>query len=224
MANVEARIKTGGKHFEIMVDLNEALKVRAGTGDITAALQQPQIYTDLKKGNVAAQEDLEEAFGTTEAYKVATQIIIKGEVQKTQEHRDTEREKRINQVVSLIIKNATDPAGRPFTEERIRSSISEAHANIDNRSAEQQMPGIIHKLKNILPISIKIKKVKVTIPAQYTGQAYSLLKDYKESEEWLDNGDLQVILAVPAGVLLDFYENLNSATHGAVQSEELALE
>jgi len=222
MANVEARIKIGGKHFEIMVDLDEALNVKAGTGDITIALQSQQIFTDLKKGNIAAQEDLKTAFGTTEAYEVAKQIISKGEVQKTQEHRDAEKEKRINQVVSLIVRNATDPAGRPFTEGRIRSALAEVHINIDNRPAEQQMQNIIHKLKGLLPISIKVKRVKITIPARYTGQAYGLFKDYEKSEEWLSNGDLQATLAVPAGLLLDFYEDLNSVTHGAVQSEEIA--
>jgi len=59
------------------------------------------------------------------------------------------------------------------------------------------------------------------IPAQYTGQVYGLFKDYKESEDWLPNGSLQVIINMPAGMQIDFYEKLNSITHGAVHSEEL---
>lgn len=221
MPNVEARLKSKGKHFEIYVDLDEALKVREGSGDITSALQSLNIFTDLKKGEKASEKDLEEVFGTTDIYEAAKQIIIKGEVQKTQEFRDAEREKKINQVVSLVVRNAVDSQGRPYTEQRIRSAIEEVHYNFDNRPPEQQLPDLIHKLKTAIPISIRTKKVKLTIPARYTGQVYGIINEYKENEDWLSNGDLEVTLSIPSGLLLDFYEKLNSITHGAVQSKEL---
>ena len=47
------------------------------------------------------------------------------------------------------------------------------------------------------------------------------MKDKKEREDWLSNGDLQAIMNVPAGMQIDFYEKLNNITHGAVVSEEL---
>ena len=55
MPKVVARIKIKGKHFETEVDLDEALKVRAGKGDITRALEFPRIFTDMQKGNVAKE-------------------------------------------------------------------------------------------------------------------------------------------------------------------------
>ena len=83
------------------------------------------------------------------------------------------------------------------------------------------MPELIHKLKEIIPIKIETKRIKVTIPARYTGQVYSVINEYKENEEWLSNGDLQVILNIPSGLIIDFYEKLNSVTHGAAQSQEI---
>ncbi|MBI3334616.1 ribosome assembly factor SBDS [Candidatus Pacearchaeota archaeon] len=221
MAKVTARLKVKGKEFEIHVDLDEALKVKAGKGDIMAALDVPKVYVDIKKGHIAPQNDLVEAFGTTDAYLIAQQIITKGEVQKTQEFRDAERDARIKQVTALIIKNAVDQHGRPYTEERIKRAMEEAHAFIDMRPAEQQITSIIEKLKTVIPIKLETKRIKLIIPAQYSGQAYGLLKEYKESEEWLANGSLQAVIAIPAGMQLDFYDKLNSITHGAVQSEEL---
>lgn len=84
------------------------------------------------------------------------------------------------------------------------------------------MKDLVHALTKIIPIKIETKRVRITIPARFTGQAYGVIKDYKESEEWLPNGDLQVILNIPAGIQIDFYDKLNGVTHGAVQSEELA--
>lgn len=218
---VVARIKLKNIHFEIHVNLDEALKVKSGKGNIMQALDSNKIFIDLKKGNVASQAELMDCFGTTDIYTIATQIITKGEVQKTQDFRDSERETRINQVVTLIIRNSSDQHGRPYTEERIRRALQEAHINIDNKPAEQQLPVIIEKLTAVIPIKLEVKKIKLIIPAQYTGQVYILLKDYKESEEWLSNGALEAVINIPAGMQIDFYDKLNHITHGAVQSQEM---
>ena len=224
MPNVEARVRIKGKHYEINVDLDEALKVKNGEGDVMLALQSLNIYYDLKKGTVASKLDLKEAFGTTDVYEVAEKIILSGEVQKTQEYRDEEREKKIKQVVSLIVRNATDQNGNPYTEDRIRTAMGEIHYNFDKRPAEQQMQSVIDKLKTIIPIKIETKRIKIIIPAQYTGQLYGLLQENKENEEWLANGNLKVVLNIPAGILMEFYDKINSITHGAVQSSELKQE
>jgi ribosome maturation protein SDO1 len=222
MADVTARIKIKGINYEIQVDLDEALKVKEGKGNISQALRSPSVYHDLKKGEKIPNDELISSFGTTQIEEIVKTIITKGEVQKNQEYRDSEKENRIKQVVSLIVKNAVDQHGRPYTEERLRRGIEEIHYNFDNRPAEQQMNLVVEKLKTILPIKLETKRVKLTIPAQYTGQVYGLLKDYKESEEWLANGALSAIMNVPSGLLIDFYDKLNNITHGAVQSQELS--
>ncbi len=221
MVNVTARIKAKGKHYEIDVDLDAALKLKAGKGDIMSALQSPQIFYDLKKGNIAAQKDLMDAFGTSDINEIAKKIIISGEVQKTQEFRDEEREKKIKAVVNLILRNATDQHGRPYTEERIKTAIHEVHYSFDNRPIEKQMNDVVNKLKEVIPIKIEVKRIKIKVPARFTGTTYGLLQEYKESEEWLSNGDLEVIMNVPAGLLIDFYDKINSATHGAIQSTDM---
>jgi ribosome maturation protein SDO1 len=224
MAKVTARVKINGKHYEIHVDLDEALKVKSGSGDLNAAVDCDAVYYDLRKGEVASKEDLQDAFGSSEFYDVAKQIIERGEVQKTQEFRDSERELKIKQVVDLILRNASDQNGNPYTDDRLRRAISEISYNFDNRPAEQQMGEIIDKLKTVIPIKIETKKIKLIIPARFTGQVYGVLKDYLEKEEWLSNGDLEVIVNVPSGIQIDFFEKVNDVTHGAVQSEDLSSE
>jgi len=81
--------------------------------------------------------------------------------------------------------------------------------------------GLTHR---IIPIRIEVKRIKLIIPAASTGHVYGILQEYKESEEWLSNGNLQAILNIPAGLLMDFYERINHLTHGSVQSEELDKE
>ena len=222
MPKVEARIKIKGQHYEISVNLDEALKVKAGKGDIMAALDSPHIYHDVKTGEVAAQKDLMDAFGTADVYEIAKKIIAAGEVQKTQEFRDAERETRIKQLITLVLKNAVDQHGRPYTEERIRRAMEEIHYHVDNRPADQQLAPLVEKLKEVIPIKVETKRIRLVVPARFTGQVYGLLKNYMESEEWLANGDLAAIVNIPAGLQLDFYDKLNNVTHGAIQSQDLS--
>jgi len=222
MPKVLARFKVQGKTFEIDVDLDESLKIKSGKGgDINTALNCTGIYSNIKDGTKITNADLIKAFGTSDFFEISKQIIVKGEVQKTQEFRDAERESKIKQVIQLVIRNAVDQHGRPYTEDRIRRAVDEAHFHFDSKPAEQQLSPLMEKLKEVIPIKIETKRIKLTIPARFTGQVYGLLKDYKESEEWLANGNLQTILNIPSGMQLDFYDKLNGITHGAVQSEDL---
>ena len=117
MANVLARIKLKNKNFEISVDLDEALKVKDGAGNVSSALNSNSVYYDLKKGTVVSLSDLKDSFGTDDIYQIAERIMKNGEIQKNQEYRESERDEKIKQVISLIIQNSSDQHGRPFTEE-----------------------------------------------------------------------------------------------------------
>ena len=90
-----------------------------------------------------------------------------------------------------------------------------------NRPVDQQINKIIELLKPILPIKIETKKIKITLPAIYTGKAYGLFNEYKEKEDWLNNGDLQVTINLPVGLQMEFYDKLNAITHGAALSQEV---
>ena len=226
MANVIARIKLNGKHFEILVDVDKALEMKkTGEGNISEILEVDNIFYDSKKGLKASEDDLKSAFGTSDVNDAAKQIITKGEIQIPQEVRDKTRGEKFKQVVDFIVKNAINPqTNNPYTPDRIERSLEESGVNISNRPIEAQMKEIISKLSSIIPIKIETKKLSITVPAQYTGQAYGLLSNYKESEEWLGNGDLKIVVNVPVGFQMEFYDKLNGVTHGSAVSEELEEE
>lgn len=221
MVNTIARIKKAGKNFEIMVDLDEALKFKKGEISSIQA-EGDKIFTDSKKGDVPSQVDLKEAFGTDELQTIVEKIVKEGEVQVTQEHRDEEKEKKFKQIIDFLVSNAIDPqTNNPHTAERIRSALEQARVNIKNVPIENQIKNIVEEISKIIPIKIETKKVKITIPAIHTGKIYGTINQYKEEENWLDDGSLQVIVNVPAGMIMDFYDKLNSATHGSALTEEV---
>ena len=222
MTQTTARIKKAGKPFEIIVDMDSALKFKKGQSSIVDFMEIDTIFTDAKKGEKASVSDLVEAFRTENIYEIASRIVKEGEVLVTQEHRSAEQEARFKQVVDFLTRNAINPqTGNPHTAERIKNALEQAHINIKNVPIENQIKDILSQISGIIPIKFDLKKVKITIPAIHTGKAYGVVSQYKEDEKWLSNGDLEIKVVVPSGMIMNFYDKLNSVTHGSALTEEI---
>jgi ribosome maturation protein SDO1 len=221
MVQTTARVTKGGKHYEVLVDLDEAMKVRKGDGDINAAVLTDAIFHNLKSGEHVSDIDLKNNFGTTEMIEVAEKIIKGGEVVRTAESMKANTDLKYKQVVDFMVSHAVSPEGRPYTPDRIMKALSEAHVNVKNKPIESQVDDIIDQLSKVLPLKIERKKVKLLIPALHTGKAYGIIKEFMIQESWKDNGDLEVVVEMPTALTFDFYDRINSATSGSVMSEEL---
>lgn len=221
MTQTQARLTKKGKKYEILVDLDEALKVKNGKGDIHSAVLTSAVFHNLKSGEQASVDDLEIDFGTSKFEEVALRIITHGEVVLPAEYIKKMQEGKYKQVVDFLSKNAVSPQGTPYTPDRIMTALKEAQVNVKNEPIDKQIAEIIVHIQRILPIKIETKKIRITIPAQYTGKAYGVVSDFKQEEEWLSNGDLRIVIGLPAGLILDFYDKLNKVTHGAALAEEL---
>ncbi|MEM4270885.1 MAG: ribosome assembly factor SBDS [Candidatus Pacearchaeota archaeon] len=223
MTNTEARIKIKNKNFEILVDLNKALELKKGKNVLPQEfLAINMIFSDVKKGLKVSEKDLIEAFGTSDIFAVAERIVKNGEILLPIEYKKKEQENKRKQVIEFLVKNAIDPlTKRPHTPTRIEEALEKTGVNIDNRPVEEQIPRVLEELKKVLPIKIENKKLKITIPSVYTGKVYGLLQNYKEKEEWLSNGSLEVVVNLPSGMQIEFYDKINKIAHGAIQSEEI---
>jgi rRNA metabolism SBDS family protein len=221
MTQTTARIRRGKNSFEILVDLDEALKVKKGEGNISSAVLTEDIFFNLKSGEHAGKDVLEIEFGTSDFYEVCNKIINSGEIVLPKDYLNEQTEKKYKQIIEFLVKNAVSPEGRPYTPDRIMTALKEARINVKNKSVESQIDEIVEHIQRIIPIKIDTKRIKIIIPAQHTGKAYSLVNEFKDEEEWLSNGDLTITIKIPAGMTLDFYDKLNSVTHGSALAEEL---
>lgn len=225
MAEVNAKIKIKGKNFEILVDVEKALEVKKGKASGFEALISEAVFYNIKSGDRASESDLKAVFGTGDINIIAEKIIKSGEIEIPSDYLNKERQNKVKQVIDFLTKNAINPTtGNPYTPMRIEESITQAGINIENKPIESQLSRILEKLRPILPIKIETKKLKITIPAVHTGKVYGFVNEYKESERWLDNGDLEAVVNLPVGIQMDFYDKLNSVTHGSSIVEEIKNE
>ena len=223
MTDTIARLRNKKMVFETMVDLNSAMKLKRGDDvDINEVVRDTAVYTDQKKGMRAGTSELRNVFGTIDFLEIVKQIVKKGQIEVTQEFRDEAFEARKKQIIDFLMRNAIDAGtGRPFTLNILESAIKESGVKIENKNVDSQITKIIEVLRKIIPIKIETKKLKIKIPAIHTGKAYGIINEYKEKEEWLTNGDLEVILNVPVGIQMEFYDKLNLVTHGSAITREV---
>lgn len=226
MTDTTARLRVGKLNFETMVDLESAMKLRRNEKvDFIDVLRDTRIWTDLKKGMKASNDEMMNAFGTSEFNTIVEKIVRKGEIEVTQEFRDEEIETRKKQIVDFLLRNAVDArTGRPFTPDIIESAIKHTGVKIDKQPVDRQIKIIIDKLRSIIPIKLETKKLRIVIPAVHTGRVYGIIQEYKEKEDWLNNGDLEVVINIPVGLQMEFYDKLNGITHGSSIVTEMKSE
>jgi len=219
-----ARIKKFGKNFEISVDPDKALQYKKGLiKDIDEVLLAERIFTDAKKGLASSQQDLQLAFKTIDFRSIADIILKQGEVQLTADFRSQEREQKLKKLIYLIHRQAIDPkTGFPHPESRIAAAIEEAKVHLDDhKTTEEQLNEVIAKIRAILPLKIEQKKLRISIPAEFTGKLYPIVKGSGKilQENWNNDGSWTARVEIPAGLYHDLLEKLNSMTHGKVSIE-----
>ncbi|MBI2146336.1 ribosome assembly factor SBDS [Candidatus Woesearchaeota archaeon] len=159
-----ARLKKFGETFEIHVDPDAALEFKKGSlSNLREVLMADHIFTDAKKGQLASQQQLQQAFKTIDADSIAIKILKDGEIQATSEHRAQEREQKWKKLVYLISRQAVDPkTGLPHPPMRIELAMEQAKIHLDDhQTAEEQFDQVLAKLRPVLPIKIKQKKVTI---------------------------------------------------------------
>jgi ribosome maturation protein SDO1 len=218
-----ARLKKGTEVFEVVVNPDKAMYFRHHPEtSIRDALAYPKIYSDAKKGLLASEQRLQEVFGTSDELEACKQILIRGEIQVTAEYRKQLLEQKRKRIIDIVHKQGVDPrTNAPHPLNRIEAAIEQSKVRIDEYKApELQVPEVLKALRPILPIKLVTKELEVAIPAQYAPKAYTVLKMFGKilKERWESDGSWNGQIEIPGGLETEFYDKLNSITHGHAQA------
>lgn len=218
-----ARYKKGSDIFEVVVNPTVAMYVKQHPDhDVRDALVYPKIYADAKKGELASEQRMQAVFGTTDELAVAKEIITKGDIQLTAEYRQQQLEQKRRRVVDIIRQQGVDPrTNSPHPQTRIENALREAKVRIDEfKAPEQQVPEIIKALRPILPIKLVVKEISIIIGAQYVGKSMPIVKSFGKilKQHWANDGSWAATIEIPGGLEGDFYDKLNTITHGTMQA------
>ena len=219
------RLSAGNEKFEILVKPDPALEYKLGKKmDISNIMISDEIYSDANKGTRSSTEKLMKQFKTTDQLEIAKQIMTKGDLNMNTDQRRKMIEEKKRQIVEYINKNFVDPKTHmPHPISRISTVLDEARLAIDPfKRLDDQIKNIIEPLRKVLPLKSEILELNVTVPAQFSGQSFSVFKSIGEikSEQWLSDGSLQVVLNLNAGMKSSFLDRIGTATKGSAQVTE----
>jgi ribosome maturation protein SDO1 len=219
------RLSAGNEKFEILVKPDPALEYKLGKKmDISNIMISDEIYSDASKGTKSSTEKLMKAFKTTDQFEIAKQIMAKGDLNLNTDQRRKMIEEKKRQIVEYINKNFVDPKTHmPHPISRISTVLDDARVAIDPfKRLDDQIKNIIEPLRKLLPLKSEILELTVTVPAQFSGQSFSVFKSIGDikSEQWLSDGSLQVVLDLNAGMKSSFLDRIGTATKGSAQVSE----
>jgi len=221
-----ARLSRGPDHFEILVKPQPALDFKLGKlVSISQILAIEEVYSDSSKGTRASEEKLQKHFHTTDAAKVAEEIMKAGELQLTTDQRRQLIEEKRRQIVSIISRNAIDPrSGAPHPPLRIEQALEQIRISIDPyKSAEEQAKQVIEDLRPVLPIKMELMRIAVKVFPEHAARAYNAFKSFGNvtREEWQTDGGLVAVIEMPAGMYGSFTDRVSKMTQGTIQMKVL---
>jgi ribosome maturation protein SDO1 len=216
---VVARLETGGKRFEVLVNPELAFAYKQGRDvDLEELVVSDSVYTDLRRGLRASPELLRKVFGTDDVAKVAAIIVRRGELQLTAEQRKALIEAKRRQIINYIARNAIDPKTKlPIPPARIEAAMEQARVGVDlYKSVEEQVPQIIRAISRIIPIKLAKTLLRIVVPAEYSGRVAGMLSKLGEVKNmnWRSDGSLVAELEIPAGLQQEVIDKLSKATQG----------
>jgi len=221
-----ARLTVEGEHFEILVKPEAALDYKMGKKvDIRSMLVIDEIFTDSGKGMRASEGKLQETFNTLDRFKIAEEVLKRGELQLTTEQRRELIESKRKQIVAFIRRYAVDPkTGLPHPPTRIEQAMEKIHLSINPfGSTEEQARAVIDALRPIIPIKIEEIRIAVKIPSEHAAKAYGAVKEFGNiaRQEWQADGSWIGIVELPAGLHGPLVDRLGKLTQGTAQTKML---
>jgi ribosome maturation protein SDO1 len=216
-------LKKSGKDFEILVDSIKSLEFKKGKQiSLEEILAYPGIYHDVRKGDAIPISELQVNFGTSDIYQIAKKILIEGELQFTTEQRRKFVEDKTKEIADIISRRGINPqTNTPHPPQRIINAMEQTGVRVDPLiDAEMQVNKIVESIKPLIPIKFQKVIVEVTIPPQFSGKVYSVLKRTvgKFEERWLNDGSLQLIMDIPVGAQEEMFKKIGDLTKGNFKS------
>ena len=212
-------IKREGNRFELFVDPDLAFDYRRGEDiPLQDILKSYEIYDDAKRGSRATDILVKDAFGSSEVFTVAPEILKHGEFKLTHEQRVQLVEEKTEAIIKDISKRAMNPqTGHPHPPDRIRQAMDEAKVTVDPFiRVDEQVPRVVKALLVIIPISFESVKLRITLPASFAGKGYNIVAKagVVKSDSWGQDGSWTGLVEMPASLRQALYDDLNKLTKG----------
>ncbi|ANB14374.1 guanine nucleotide exchange factor SDO1 [Sugiyamaella lignohabitans] len=199
--------------------------------DLDEVLQIPQVFVHVSKGQVANNEDLKAAFGTTDQNVIIQEILKKGELQVGGKEREALSNQMHAEIIQLIAAKCVNPGTkRPYPTSIIDKALSESNFNmVPNKSAKIQALDAIKLLmqSNIIPIVRARMKVLIRVDSSKDAKKFSdkvkALTAEIDDEDWSGKWELTAFIDPGNFRILDELIQKETKGRGSVEVLDTAV-
>jgi len=161
--------------------------------DLDEVIQIESVFLNVSKGQVASNDDLQKAFGTTDVNKVLLEILKKGELQVGEKERSQEFSNLWIEIATIVAQKCVEPKSqKPYTVGMIEKAMKDAHFSVKpHKAAKIQALEVIKLLqsKSIIPLERAHMRISATMSAKegkrLKDRVVSLFAKVEE-EDWSD--------------------------------------
>ena len=205
--SVLARMEKGGKRYEIMVDpeLVEDWRNDPESVELGDLLAIEDVFHNARDGERPTAEAIESTFGSQDLMVITKTILEKGSIQLTTNQRKAIVDTKRQAIIHYVASNAVDPKTKlPHPRQRIELALDESRYAVDPfKSVDSQVKDVLDILRPLIPLSFETCRLAFRITGKSYGSVSQLLREYKQKEEWLPNGDWACVVEIPAAMKAD---------------------
>ncbi|KAL7677656.1 hypothetical protein ACOME3_003897 [Neoechinorhynchus agilis] len=140
------RLKKAGKRFEIACYKNKVVEFRDGIEkNIQEVLQTSNVFTNVSKGQLAKKDDLVSAFGTSDESSISLEILNKGELQVSEQERQSQYAEMFTQIARIVSEKCVEPQTQNhYPPTAIEKVMKQLHYNVNpTKNAKKQALDVI---------------------------------------------------------------------------------
>eukprot|EP00808_Paulinella_micropora_P005643 g1862.t1 len=142
--------------------------------DIDEVLQSDQIFSNVSRGILAKQKDLQKVFGTDDPALLTRIILDEGQLQVSEKERKKEAAEKLREITQIIVSQCINSDTQlPFPIGMVEAALKELHFNAHpSKPAKVQALELIRELqKKVLPSLQRAQMVIKVIADKKFGKA-----------------------------------------------------
>ncbi|KAJ9524185.1 hypothetical protein QJQ45_004976 [Haematococcus lacustris] len=207
--------------------------------DVDEVLQSSTVFTNVSKGILAKDKDLQAAFGTTDQPTICLEILSKGELQVRAEQGSAggtvaEEERRLQydhlfkDVAGVLVDKCVNAdSGRPYTQALMERALRDVHFSVDpKRSAKQQALEALKVLQGRFPIQRARMRLRLALPLEHQA---ALMEQLEGGEVTLEGSEVQgaatfsATVQVEPGLFRQLHAFMQSTARGKGRLEVISF-
>jgi ribosome maturation protein SDO1 len=181
------RLKKAGIRFEIACYPNKVQEWQKKIEkDLSEVLQVTTVFTNVSKGIVANDKELQSAFKSTDHAKICLEILANGELQVSEKERKDQMENMYRDIATIVAeKSVNKQTGKQFTVGVIERALQEIHFSLNTtKPPKSQALAAIKMLKEQSSLQIERAKMRLQV-SLHTEAAVTALKASEAAADWV---------------------------------------